>query len=440
MASNREILEAQRFNRSRMTTAFTSGMPGGREMEPHSPLTPLIVGIVLTAVLIAVALVMHKFSPGLPDGWQNNYVLVIKDTGARYYTIDGIMHPVTNITSAKLLTPAGSFNLAEVPESKVVGIPRGPQVGLPGAPDDVPAPSALTKDPWTACGMSESSTSTWIGGAPDGLAATTNVLVANQGDLYLVVDGVRYPIVGETAATLTTLDLVDAAQHPVRADWLNVTTPGTPLAPLEINGAGQPTDGMPVALASAVVGSLVNVAHDGAITHYVVVDARHIVQLTDIAYALYELGTGANTDLIGQPITATLADVAALVMPNPGTIPPDWPTSMGALLPASSMPCLQRDMTTGTVALLSTDVASANAVNVPGGAAALVEVTNGGTLGTLRLISDNGYTYGIGGDITDTLARLGYSTDDIIAVPEPWAGLAQASNPSAPLLSPESVQ
>ena len=35
MASNKDILDAQRFNRRRLVTAFVAGAPGGRELEPR---------------------------------------------------------------------------------------------------------------------------------------------------------------------------------------------------------------------------------------------------------------------------------------------------------------------------------------------------------------------------------------------------------------------
>ena len=51
MASNKEILEAQRYNRRRLVTAFMSGTPGGRELEPRSLGRPLVAGLVIAAVL-----------------------------------------------------------------------------------------------------------------------------------------------------------------------------------------------------------------------------------------------------------------------------------------------------------------------------------------------------------------------------------------------------
>ena len=63
MASNKDILEAQRFNRRRLVTAFSSGTPRGRELESRSPLRPMIVGAVLVVVMVAAAAVMGRFSP-----------------------------------------------------------------------------------------------------------------------------------------------------------------------------------------------------------------------------------------------------------------------------------------------------------------------------------------------------------------------------------------
>jgi len=441
MASNRDILDAQRFNRSRLVTAFTSGMPDGRELEPRSPLTPLIIGIVLTAVLIATALVMRRFAPTLPDGWQNNYVLIINGTGARYYTEDGAMHPITNITSAKLLTQAGSFHVAEVPASITEGIPRGPQLGLSDAPDDVPAPSALLTGAWTACAVSDSVTQTWIGTAPASFADTQMMLVSNFNSEYLVAGGLRYPLDTETTAVVVALGLVDVDVHPVRADWLNLLTPASPLRPLTIADAGQPASGMPAALATAVVGSLVNVYLDGNTTHYVVNPESNLIELSDVAYRLYEIGTGANA---GSPINATMADVAPLVVHNVGTVPLDWPPTLASSSDPKTVPCLQRPMTGDTqVSVLGDaqidDAPADGHASVPGGGGALMHIPNGALFGSVRLVDDSGFAYGIGGDVTDTLARLGYAPTDVIAVPSAWAALVPPKNGGTPVLSPDSA-
>ena len=66
MASNKDVLEGQRFNRRRLVTAFASGTPGGRELEYRSSLRPLAVGAVVAVVILVVAAVLGRFSPTLP--------------------------------------------------------------------------------------------------------------------------------------------------------------------------------------------------------------------------------------------------------------------------------------------------------------------------------------------------------------------------------------
>ena len=89
MPSNKDILEAQRFNRRRLVTAFTSGTPGGKELESKSTTRPLIVGASLAAVAVLIAVAIGRFVPTLPSGWQDSHLIITKAEGARYYSIEG---------------------------------------------------------------------------------------------------------------------------------------------------------------------------------------------------------------------------------------------------------------------------------------------------------------------------------------------------------------
>ena len=79
MASNKDILEAQRFNRRRLVTAFSSGTPRGRDLESCSSLCSMIVGAVLVVVMVAAAgigsgpglLMIYRQGPFL---WQHIYL------------------------------------------------------------------------------------------------------------------------------------------------------------------------------------------------------------------------------------------------------------------------------------------------------------------------------------------------------------------------------
>ena len=63
MPSSKDILEAQRFNRVRLITAFTSGTPGGREVDTPSPVRPLLFGAVVAVIMCVVGV---AFSTPIP--------------------------------------------------------------------------------------------------------------------------------------------------------------------------------------------------------------------------------------------------------------------------------------------------------------------------------------------------------------------------------------
>ena len=62
MPTSKDILEAQRFNRNRLITAFTSGTPGGREVDTPSPVRPLIVGAVVAIIVCVIGIALRSFA------------------------------------------------------------------------------------------------------------------------------------------------------------------------------------------------------------------------------------------------------------------------------------------------------------------------------------------------------------------------------------------
>ena len=55
MATKKDLVEAHAFSRRRLVTAFVSGAPGGREVEPVRPGRVLIGGVALSVLLLAGA-------------------------------------------------------------------------------------------------------------------------------------------------------------------------------------------------------------------------------------------------------------------------------------------------------------------------------------------------------------------------------------------------
>ena len=61
----KDALEAYEFSRRRLVTAFLSGAPGGREVEPVSPGRVLVAGLVVAGLPLAGASAIVSFwGPG----------------------------------------------------------------------------------------------------------------------------------------------------------------------------------------------------------------------------------------------------------------------------------------------------------------------------------------------------------------------------------------
>ena len=474
MASNKDVLEGQRFNRRRLVTAFASGTPGGRELEYRSSLRPLAVGAVVAVVILVVAAVLGRFSPTLPEKWQNSTLVIVKGTGARYYTINGTLRPVTNITSAKLLSQSGSYQTSSVPDSVISGIPRGSQVGLTGVPDDVPAAGSLHSDQWLTCATSQGER-TWVASVPQGTTAQDVAVVTNAGDTYVITKGLRHRVSPDASSgVLLALGLESAPRTEVTAAWLNVFERGSDLAPLEVEGSGRVVGGMPAALSSAVVGTVIEVEDNASTRRYLVTGDSRIAPLSPTAEHLLSLGSAST--FASNPLSTTIADISGLTVDTAGAGPTDWPATMGSPVPSGSVPCAQLvlgkdgastrlvSMETGDAlrpAASATPTAdgaggggagggaggaggnggaggaggtggaggaggketSLPPVTVQGGSGALVRATSGGSLGVVVLVSDDGTSHGLGEDPTDTLTRLGWGAADVVTVPAAWTDL-----------------
>src|SRR5699024_3579407 len=80
-------------------------------------------------------------------------VMLGTDSGAMYVRVDDRVHPVLNLASARLLVGAPD-GPARVRDSDLADAPRGPLVGIPGAPSVFPEPvgdAEATATTWTVC-------------------------------------------------------------------------------------------------------------------------------------------------------------------------------------------------------------------------------------------------------------------------------------------------
>lgn len=426
MATKRDLVEAHAFNRRRLVTAFTSGAPGGLELEPARPARAVVGGVVLAGLVLAGAALAGWLRPGLPEGWDQNKLVIAEDSGSRFLaTGDGVLRPVLNTASARLALPADSFGIVSVPDELLADQRRGETVGIPGAPDDLPDADALVQTGWTACLDPAGATQLRLQqdpvAEPAGPADALTVQV--DGALWVVWAGQRFAVDPAVAPdVLRALRLDRTPPRTVPGGWLDLFPVGPALQPLAVPGAGRPAPaGAP---AGTTTGTVLEVtAADGTATRYLLREDG-LVPLTDVAFSLYAAGSGTLPVVpVDQGAVTGLGTVTTLPYPPqwPAALPGPWPDDVAcALLTAAP----DEVPTVALARLTDPDAAPApgSGTFVEPGRGALVRAVNGTVVnrGTVFLVDGTGRRYAVGDDTTGNLERLGFAGVPPVPVPLAW--------------------
>lgn len=450
VVTKKELLEAQSFSRRRLLTAFTAGAPGGQEAEPAKPWRAVIGGVALTALLIGGSFAFGMLSPTLPEGWDNHALVVTQGVGTRYVALEGTLYPVLNTTSARLLIPADSFHVVDVSPQDIETVPRGRTLGIPGAPDALPTADALINTDWLSCTAPDGTVATRLARsydksifpAGDSASAPQGLLVTAGDELHLVVSGTRYLVPAQhAAAVLRAIGFDTVEPWAVAGTWLNLFTPGPDLTPLALPDGGAPLSPDVNAPSEAVVGSVLTVDDgSGEANRYVINATGDLALLSDFAYPLYRLG---SDQLIGPDIHVTSAQIARLRTAIDPAAPAQWPSAAPGPVSQSVAVCAHLTTAPGAspqVGLIAVHneagaVIEAGAFVEPAGGA-LVRAGSAGYLGgDAHVIDQTGTAFAIPNADGETLARLGFRSENIAAVPQSWLDLF----PSGPVLSPAAV-
>lgn len=424
MPTKKDLLEAQSFSRRRLLTAFTSGAPGGKELEPATPLRAVVAGVVLALMVVVGGVFYGLTNKGLPDGWENNKVLIAKDTGARYVSVNGTLYPVLNATSARLVLPADGYSVITTTSAALKDVPVGKAIGILGAPDDVPAASDLVPEGWTACPV-DAGTAVSVPGDADVVplpagtaeAATPSAaLVSSDGQLYVIAGTYRYQLTEDKDEVLRQIGLTGVKATEVESRWLNLFEAGDELKPLIIDGADE---GRTLGNTDLPIGAVVH--PQGSTNLFVITADEKLAALSPFAYQLYLLGTGEK---LGAQREVTPSDIA---LPNADAPagPATWPSAALAPLQANVTMCalLDRDPAGNPVtALASTTVPQVAGVTLKAHTGALVVASGrgGATVGTVALIDDSGTAFPLPNADAETLAKLRYKPEDAASVPLVW--------------------
>ncbi|ATZ24126.1 ESX-1 secretion system protein eccB1 [Streptomyces lavendulae subsp. lavendulae] len=308
MASRRDELNAYTFAKRRTVAAFLQPSATGTEEGAPRPLRAVVPGVVIGALVVAGFGAWGMFRPQAPKGWDEPGATVIvgRQSTTRYVVLttkvggkdQTRLHPVLNLASARLLLDPQKFKVVQV-EDKVLDAgkpPRGPIIGIPYAPDRLPAKQDAGKAKrWAVCQQP--------GGNGRGVQTAAFVLADREAGLLddarrtadgqvlyvqstggakerFLVDAAgtryRFPEGRPDSATLTTaLVGTGATPQPVTAEWLATLNAGDDLAFPQLPGTPGANAAVPgLGAADARVGMVLTAQTGSGTQHYVVLPDR----------------------------------------------------------------------------------------------------------------------------------------------------------------------
>ncbi|OHU95472.1 type VII secretion protein EccB [Mycobacterium talmoniae] len=419
----------------------------------------VLMGVILLVTGLAGCFVLSLIRPNGSVG--NDTVLADRSTSALYVRIGDQLHPVLNLTSARLIAGRPS-NPTMVKSSALDRFPRGNLVGIPGAPERMVQNTSRDAD-WTVCdAVSGPATGVTVIAGPldsDGaraadLGSGRAVLVRNNDSSWLLWDGRRSRIDLHDRAVTSALGLEanELTPRPIADGLFNAIPEAPALSAPDIPDAGNPPQfGMPV---SAPVGAVV-VAHaiDGASDNtrqYYAVLPDGLQPITPVLAAVLRntnsYGLDAPPSLAADQIaqlpvsraldtgrypaqSITLVDAARDPVSCAHWSQPDGAsTSSLMLLSGSALPVSDEVRTVDLVSAGAGGTATRVAL-APGTGYFTQTVGQGPTSppdGSLFWIGDTGVRYGIddpaaGPGHGKTLEALGLTSP---AVPVPWSVLS----------------
>lgn len=442
MASKRDLVEAHAFNRRRLVTAFLSGAPGGREVEPVRYARPLVGGVLAAALVLGGAAVTGVLKPAVAKDWNTkNGFIIGKDSGSPFVVFGDkhFVYPMTNVASARLLLgPDEDFKATYVPDDLINKQEPQRTYGINGAPNILAKPSQMIQSGWTACTNSDGGVKLEIAKKPPAAAATGQALIVKSsvdGKQYVVSGTRRYVLPSGKKATnaiLLGLGLDRQTPYEVPGQWLDLLTSGSTLKLFSVPGSGT-RKGSGVAGLDAI-GTPVKIGNRGY-----VYTGQGLVPLSDFAYSIYKVSAGSRSL---KALSLNAGEIAGKLQTLPEAserpYPSDWPTAN--VTPFSgNQPCLELDKPPSTSAVSPVVLAHAtNSSAIPTGSAVTVEVQPGhgalvraatpgtaNSAGTVFLIDARGTRYAVGskGNTVRDLTALGYGKTPIPAIPQAWTKL-----------------
>ncbi|SDM43830.1 type VII secretion protein EccB [Streptomyces sp. cf386] len=472
MQTRRDQVQAYTFTLSRITAGLTRGEPDAPEVPMRRFTFGTIAGTALGVVALGGMAAYGFLFPGSSKAFQKEGTLVVeKETGARYLYLSGALHPVLNTSSAIMITGQGNLKPQTVAAKAVRSVPKGPVLGIPGAPDSLPEAKSLDRDKWSVCtanrtkadGSDEAIVTAYIGGGNEKFtelgADRALQIEAADGTNYLAWSGVRLKVDGE--ATLTALGYANTPAFKVPDAWLNSLASGPDLTAPDVPGRG--SAGPPVGGQNGVVGQIFQDDADPDINFLLLADGLSPITATEAALLLGDPATaeaypGGQVTPVKVPTAALNAAPRSARELRTEGLPTTPPAPFVAPGNGNQVPCVRVTPGTGagdkpkvTVAVReaaggtadaappglprpeqpATDGPTADRIVVAPGHGTLATATGAGAAPTLFLITDSGVRFPLANP--EVATSLGY--DPASAVPVPSTVLSLV--PTGPALDPE---
>lgn len=457
MWTQRDQIQAYQFLRRRLVSALVTADAD----HPTSPSRRLILGTIIGvagAVLIAAAFgVVGLLNPSGSANWQQGgQVILEQETGARYVLgQDGLLHPVLNYASARLLAGGSGDQTVTVSAKTLGSASRGAMLGISGAPDSLPAARSLSDSVFASCSRTPpdlpaaaAPVSTVVLGSavPGGhaLASGQALLVSPPGGTeFLITDGHRFRLTDRASVAALGYEGMTAA--PVSDSWLGTVPAGRDLGLIAVPDAGAP--GPRIGNTQTLVGQVLGdgtfyLARSDGVAPISETEARLV--LGDSANAgAYPSGRPAVVQMSFAALDAAPRSATAGTASYPRALPTVTASGSGLVLCAVGDGTDNATITTSNLLPLPqgakvmqvgqrTDSRVAGEVYVPPGTGTLVRerVGAGTTTRTTYLVTDAGMKYPV--PSAEAISSLGYGG----VTPGQVAGTLLALLPTGPSLDP----
>ncbi|MFB7465857.1 type VII secretion protein EccB [Streptomyces sp. NPDC056224] len=357
MASRRDELNAYTFAKRRTVAAFLQPSATGTEEGAPRPLRAVVPGLIAAAVVLAGFGAWGMFRPTAPKGWADpgTQVIVGKDSTTRYVVLttkvngkeQTRLHPVLNLASARLLLDPSKFKVIQV-DDKILDKgrpPRGPIIGIPYAPDRLPAKADAAKAKrWAVCQQPGGNgrgvqTATFVLADREAhltddqrrLTETQSLYVQSTGpgkERYLVdAAGTKYKFPeGTPAAGTMTNALVGTGATPqqVTEQWLGTLNPGDDLSFPQLPAkAGTNADVKGLITADNKVGMVLTAQTGSGTQHYVVLPGK-VAPVSDfVAWLLISAPATDGLNMHGKAREIDLQAISPEATPFAGDL--KWP-------------------------------------------------------------------------------------------------------------------